>query len=103
LVSVNATRVGERLVIAGEAKPGTESPLPTNAHVCGRLAEETASLPHGVRVPTPTLPPPIASVVVPVVVAPPEMVRPPVCVPSPMVEEASEKKPLEKLAKVVEE
>ncbi len=42
--------------MTGEFAEETESPLPTWAHVCARLADETASLPHGLAVPTPMLP-----------------------------------------------
>ncbi len=50
----------------------------------------TESLVNGVVVPMPRLP---AMYAFPVVVAPPEMVRPPACAPEPMVEEAETRIP----------
>ena len=50
----------------------------------------TSSLLVGVVVPIPTFPPKYA---IPVVVAPPETVRPPACVPLPIVEDAVAMRP----------
>lgn len=67
--------------------------------IASLLEELILSSDMGLVVPTPTFP---AKYALPVVVAPPEMVRPPACVPSPMVELACELNPFTSVRNPVE-